>query len=243
MESINLVKGYNKVDPLEDDISRLPTTPQNRRITVVVSLTLLLSVAIGGMIGALIHESATDPSESSPSLSANSAESLRSICSVTRYPESCFSSISSINTMSNCPKPHPELVLNLSLRVALTELTNLASLPRTLISKSNDAGAVSALNDCASLLGDAVSQLNNSASLLGGEKAALTEDKISDMKTWISAAMTDQDTCVDGLEETASTVVDEVKGKVQRSTEYMSNSLAILANINALLDKFGLKMH
>ncbi|KAL0342616.1 UNVERIFIED_CONTAM: putative pectinesterase/pectinesterase inhibitor 26 [Sesamum calycinum] len=71
---------------------------------------------------------------------------------------------------------------------------------------------------------------------------ALTEMKISDLQTWISAAMTDQETCLDGLAETGSTALDEFKLKVQKSQEYMSNTLAILNNIQSLFDKFGLTM-
>lgn len=50
-------------------------------------------------------------------------------------------------------------------------------------------------------------------------------------------------TCVDGLEEMGSTAVDEVKMRVQRSKEYMSNSLAILSNMDSILEKFGLHLH
>ncbi|KAK3195848.1 hypothetical protein Dsin_027158 [Dipteronia sinensis] len=44
-----------------------------------------------------------------------------------------------------------------------------------------------------------------------GEKM-LTESKVNDIQTWISAAMINQETCLDGLEEMGSTAVDEVKG-------------------------------
>lgn len=74
-----------------------------------------------------------------------------------------------------------------------------------------------------------------------GEKA-LTEMKISDIQTWVSAAMTDQDTCIDGLEETGSPAVDELKTRMHKSQEYMSNTLAILNHIQSLYDKFGLTM-
>lgn len=118
-------------------------------------------------------------------------------------------------------------------------------LPKALISKSNEANTVSALRDCASLFDDAVSQLNNSVASVGGgpKKEVLTEAKIADVNSWISAAMTDQDTCLEGLEEMESSVLDEVKSKVQMSKECMSNSLAILANMHSLLDKFGQTQH
>ncbi|KAA8540948.1 hypothetical protein F0562_024914 [Nyssa sinensis] len=214
MDSINLFKGYGKVNPLEDQSSLQNKTARKPLFTVVISIIILLTVVIGAMIGALIHESKTESAQAS-SLSANPIESIRAVCSVTQYPDSCFTSISSINTNSP-PKTDPERIFNLSLQVAITELSNLSSLPKTLISKSNDLRTESALRDCASLFDDALSQLNTSASSMDvgrGEKM-LTKAKISDMKTWISAAMTNQETCLDGLEEMGSTVLDEVRTKM-----------------------------
>ena len=73
---------------------------------------------------------------------------------------------------------------------------------------------------------------------VGPKEKMLTEENVGDLKTWIRGAMTNLETCVDGLEEMGSTVLDEVKAKVQKSKEYLSNSLAILANIQTVLEKF-----
>ncbi|RXH77539.1 hypothetical protein DVH24_023813 [Malus domestica] len=58
--------------------------------------------------------------------------------------------------------------------------------------------------------------------------------------TWISSAVTDQETCLDGLEEMGSTAVDAVKSEMKKSMEYSSNSLAIAANFKGILDKFNI---
>lgn len=77
-----------------------------------------------------------------------------------------------------------------------------------------------------------------------GKELVLTKEKISDIQTWISAAMTDQDTCNDGLEEMGWTAADEVvKSQAQSCKESISNSLAIVANMQNLLQKCGRTMH
>ena len=249
METLNFFKGYGKVNPIEDhhqqEASSKPQNPKtipnpNRsNITKIflISLTLVLILVIcGALIGSLIHLS------SSPSsLGSDSAESLRTVCAVTQHPDSCFATISSLN---NPPKPDPVHFYNLSLQVTIQELKNLSSLPESLIPRSNDKRTESALRDCASLFDEAVSQLGRSFDEMkvGPDEKVLSEMKISDMQTWISAAMSDQETCLDGLEEMESSLVDEVKVKVRDSKDYMSNSLAILNNIKPLLQKFGLTM-
>ncbi|KAI3672424.1 hypothetical protein L6452_38512 [Arctium lappa] len=249
-ESINFVNGYGKVNPSDDETTSLPaqSPPSNRRKSIAVIVSLLFFVAIvAATIGAtVVHHRRSKPSESQSS-SVKTTDSIKAVCAVTPHPESCFTEISSIDSDNNAVDP--EIIFNLTLRLAVNELSNISSLPKTLISRSNDLRTGSALRDCATLFDDALSQLRQSVESMrvgtpaGEEKVVLTEGKLGDLKTWISAAMTDQETCVDGLEEMGSTAVDEVKMRVQRSNEYMSNSLAILANIETLLDKFGLHLH
>lgn len=88
-----------------------------------------------------------------------------------------------------------------------------------------------------------MSRLNDSVSAMSAVTdgaVTLTDEKINDIQTWVSAALTDQETCVDGLEEVGSSVrdVDEVKRMMKRSSEYISNSLAIVANLRTLLRQF-----
>lgn len=106
-----------------------------------------------------------------------------------------------------------------------------------------------AIRDCRDQVEDALSRLNDSVSAtatateLGPGGEALTEAKVKDIQTWISSAVTDQETCLDGLEEMGSAVFDQVKKKMKRSMEFTSNSLAIAANFKAILDQFHIPLH
>lgn len=235
METLNLAKGYGRVDASEDN-SGAPPNLRRRRRFIAISLAILLTIIIASFIAALIHESLTESEESETSpLASNSNDALKAVCSVTRYPDSCFSSISPLNSP---PSNDPLRFFNLSLHASLIEVSSLKS-------QLAESKADPATKDCAELFDDAVSQLGRSAESIcvgPGEKKVLTEMRISDLQSWISAAMTDQDTCLDGLAEMGSTAVADFKLRVQRSEEYMSNSLAILNNIQSLFQKFGLTM-
>ncbi|KDP31232.1 hypothetical protein JCGZ_11608 [Jatropha curcas] len=241
MESINVLKGYGKVNSnLENQNPNHHHTHTRtiRKTLLSISAILLLTLVLSLMLAALIHESNTE-SDDSPSLSSsNSADSIKTVCNVTRYPVSCFTSISSLNASI---KPDPQAIFNLSLQVSIKEVKNVSSLLRSL----NDVNSQAAINDCLSQFDESMSLLNDSMSAMevGTGEKALTLKKISDIQTWISAAMTNQQTCLDGLEEMGSTVLDEVKVKMENSKEFLSNNLAILANMQNLLEKFDLKMH
>ncbi|KAG6412269.1 hypothetical protein SASPL_124943 [Salvia splendens] len=231
MESINFAKGYGKVNPTEEFNDPIPATNRRRRrIIIALSLAVLLTLLIASLTTVLIRRSA---SKSNPSqLASNSADSLKTVCSVTRYPDSCLSSISPLNSP---PSSNPLRFFNLSLHASLLEVT---------ILKSQLPDAEAAIKDCAELFDDAASQLGNSAESIcvGPGEEVLTEMRVSDLQTWISASLTDLDTCLDELAEMGSTAVGEWKVKVQRAMEYISNTLAILNNIRSLFQKFGLKM-
>ncbi|KAK4257181.1 hypothetical protein QN277_006803 [Acacia crassicarpa] len=243
MNSSKFVHGYGKVsDHLEDQPS-FPRAPNRKPLVAFISVLaiLFLTLSVGVTLGALIHHNSNSAPRSTPS-TANSgiAASIRTVCNVTRFPASCYSSISSLTTPLQNPND-PESILKLSLRVSHDELSKLSSSLRILASTSNS----SALPDCKDQIDDALSRLNDSLSAMDvspGDKA-LTDVKINDIQTWISAAMTDQETCLDGLEETESAALREMKGKMQRSREYTSNSLAIVANIRILLQRFNMSLH
>lgn len=242
MDPINFIKGYNKLNHLEDQAA--PSTHTHKKpllITITISFILLFTLIIGAVVGALVHHSYTQSPEY-PSLSSSYADSIKTICNVTQYPVSCFSTLSTLNAS---PKFDPELIFMASLKISFTHLSNLSSFPKTLILRAKDPRSEAALRDCESLLEDASAQVNNTISAMevGPGKKMMTESKIEDMRTWLSSAITDQETCLDGLEELNSSVVEEVKNAMQPSTEFTSNSLAILANIKVLLQNFNLTMH
>ncbi|OWM65316.1 pectinesterase 3 [Punica granatum] len=240
MDSINFLKGYGKVNPADQHPPQHPPRPARRSLLLAVSLSalLLLTLTLGLLLGAVVHDSAAEPAESS-SLASNLTESIRAVCGVTQHPDSCFSSLSSLNCSI---RPDPESIFKLSVTASLKQLSNASLFVKQLKESSNDVHSNGALEDCATQLEDALSRLNDCASAMGtgsGENV-LTEVKISNIQTWVSAAMTDQETCLDGLEEMGSAVLDEIRAKLQGSKESMGNSLAIVAHMKDLREKFNM---
>ncbi|KAK4768110.1 hypothetical protein SAY87_003251 [Trapa incisa] len=134
MDSFNILKGYGKVDPVDEQPPFLPGT-RRRSVLIAVSFLaiLLLTLTIGFLVGALIHESATESAESSR-LTSDLTESIRAVCSVTENPDYCFSSLSPVYGWM---RPDPESILKLSLVVSVKELFN-ASLFVKQLRKTSD---------------------------------------------------------------------------------------------------------
>ncbi|KEH17170.1 putative pectinesterase [Medicago truncatula] len=228
MDSLKIFKGYDKVEENLEDPQKQQNYNNNRNkiskpliatisiIITILFLTLTLSFTL------FFHHNTNTESQKP----FNSPNSIRSICNITRFRNSCFTALSS----SSQNLTNPKTILKISILASINQLTELAS-----SLKANSKG--NAFGDCNEQIGDAVSRLNDSMSVVTNGAVTLTDGEVNDIQTWVSAALTDQQTCVDGLEEVGVSLesAGKVKNLMEKSNEYVSNSLAIVANIRHLL--------
>ncbi|KAG2380096.1 Pectinesterase 3 [Vigna angularis] len=166
MDTIKSFKGYGKVDELEQQAYQKKT--RKRIIIITVSSIVLIAVIIAAVAGVVIHNrnnKSSPSSDSAQQTQLSPAASLKAVCKATRYPDSCFSSISSLPESNTTD---PELLFKLSLRVAIDELYKLSSFPSKLRANAeHDARLQKAIDVCSSVIGDALDRLNDSISALG----------------------------------------------------------------------------
>lgn len=232
MDTIKSFKGYGKVDEVEEQAFRKKT--RKRLIILIVSAILLLTAVVGIVVGTVVHKK-DDDSKQIPS----AAQSLEALCSLTEYKDSCLSSLSPSNITD------PEMLFVFSLKIAMDSVTNLSSVPQNWAKLTKEPKVQRALKVCETVFDDAVDKLNDSFSSVkvnGGQKL-LSGPKIDDLRTWLSSTLTDQETCLDALEEMNASFLNDAKLLMKNSTEYTSNSLAIVANILGVLDKYNIPIH
>lgn len=230
---------------------------RKRLIVIFVSAVVLVTIIIGALVG---NPVSTDNKSNgkNPSSQTSEAQSIRAMCNATRYPDSCYSSMSSslkASSIETNPNPDPKTLFLLSLQVSLIELTKLSSLPQWIMSsnsfenETSDSLVQSALHACEILFLDAIDQVNESMSSIQvgqGDKTVFLTSKINDIRTRLSTAITDQDTCIAGLQNTAKHLIltDVVRYAMTNSTEFTSNSLAIASNLVKILDdQLGIPIH
>lgn len=225
MDTVKSFKGYGKVDAIEDADFKRKT--RKRIIIVSISALLLLVIVIGAVAGTLVHRNNKN-ADSGASPTATSA-AIKSVCSVTQYPNSCLTSLSSSNSSD------PRKIFQYSLSVAMNSIEKIASFPDEFATRTSDPRVKQALKVCNSVLNDAVESLNDSIS------AAKENDAVplNDLKTWLSTVITDQETCFDALDEAnATSIGGEIRALMKNSTEFASNSLAIVSKVLGFLGDF-----
>ncbi|CAL5195830.1 unnamed protein product [Lathyrus oleraceus] len=244
MDTIKSFKGYGKVDEIEQQAFKKKT---RKRITIIIiSSVILIAVIIAAVAGILIHKrnTSSNPSPNSlPNTDLNPATSLKAVCDATQYPNSCIAAISSLPESNTTD---PEKLFKLSLRVAIDELSNLTRFSSKL-KASGDTRLEKAIRVCGSVLEDSLDRLNDSMSLILGDDKILSSAKVRDVETWLSAALTDHDTCLDAVGELNSTaarrVLNQIETAMKNSTELASNSLAIVTKVIRLLSNFEVPSH
>ncbi|CAL9218875.1 unnamed protein product [Arabidopsis halleri] len=247
MDSVNSFKGYGKVDEAQDLALKKKT--RKRLLLLSISVVVLIAVIIAAVVATVVHKKNNESTPSSPP-ELTPSTSLKAICSVTRFPESCISSISKLPSSNTTD---PETLFKLSLKVIIDELDSISDLPEKLSKETEDERIKSALRVCGDLIEDALDRLNDTVSAIDdeGKKKTLSSSKIEDLKTWLSATVTDHDTCFDTLDElnqnkteyANSTITQNLKSAMSRSTEFTSNSLAIVSKILAALSDLGIPIH
>ncbi|KAL3524172.1 hypothetical protein ACH5RR_017006 [Cinchona calisaya] len=182
----------------------------------------------------LIHFSTTASAARALSSAITNTEFIRTSCSTTTYPELCYTSLSSqATTIRSDPKLLAHAALSVSLETATSTSLLMAKLSQ---SHGMTAREVGAMHDCIEELSDSVYQLKNSMAempQLNGPNFALT---VNDIQTWVSAALTDDDTCMEGF---AGKVMNgntkfAVREQIVNVAHITSNALALINSFASL---------
>lgn len=135
---------------------------------------------------------------SNPSDNSN-IEYIRTSCSGTIYRRLCYRSLSvyAAKIKSN-PKTLANTALNITLKATKSTSRMMVKMSRIpgMIPRET-AGAVA---DCIEVIGDSIDELQDSMDELGHIRNSNFWLTMGDVQTWVSAALTDEDTCVDGLQ-------------------------------------------
>ncbi|XP_068467533.1 putative pectinesterase/pectinesterase inhibitor 24 [Phaseolus vulgaris] len=214
-------KSYGKVDESEHAMLEVRSKSRKRITIIALSTIVLIGVVCAAVFGTVAHNNKNSNSNDAPSVSS----SVKAVCDVTLYKNSCYSSLGSV---AHSGQLQPQDLFLLSIKVALGEASKA-------LEYFSEKGGFSGLNvdektmedfkNCKDLLGLAVDHLNSS--LASGGKFSLV-DVLEDLRTWLSAAGTYQQTCIDGIGEAEESLKSSVYNNLKNSTEFTSNSLAIV---------------
>ncbi|XP_051118915.1 pectinesterase inhibitor 6 [Andrographis paniculata] len=154
---------------------------------------------------------------------ACSGSPVEDACSVTRYQDLCIRSLASF---SGVAKHSPGRWARAGVSVTIAESKRVGRYLAGL-KKSRKGGLNKvALSDCIDCFEDSLDNLHRSLYVLRKLSVREFVSEIEDVTTWISAALTDSDTCADGFAEGKR--VGFIINRVSNVTFLTSNALALV---------------
>ncbi|OAY48156.1 21 kDa protein [Manihot esculenta] len=163
-----------------------------------------------------------------PHLLESNDDFIKTSCEVTRYPDLCYQVLSPY--ASTIQDDHTQLA-NAALNVTLQTAESTSNMVLNLLKAHNqmpkEAGAI---RDCVENMKDSVDELQQSLVAMKDLEGPDFEMKMSNIQTWVSAALTDEDTCMDGFEGNAMNgkVKETIRSYIERVSQLTSNALALI---------------
>uniref|UniRef100_A0A7N0UGE1 Pectinesterase inhibitor domain-containing protein n=1 Tax=Kalanchoe fedtschenkoi TaxID=63787 RepID=A0A7N0UGE1_KALFE len=154
-----------------------------------------------------------------------------SACRGTLYPQLCISTVSTLFQDLKCKRPPLSNIVSATINHTLAEVKKSHSESRkyeySLLRKRQlDARDRTALDDCLELLDQTATELKTSFS------DVLSEKRIPDAQALLSAALTNQQTCLDGFAySNKQTLRNYFKGSLYNISRHVSNSLAMVSKM------------
>lgn len=212
--------------------SPLPNSPpSNKRKLIflaVVATVLIVGSAISA--GIVIGGRPRRSDQNGVAIRGKPTEAISRTCSKTQYPNLCVNSL--LEFPGSTTATEQELV-HISFNMTLHHLSKALFSSNGISYVQMDSLERSAYEDCLELLEDSVDALARSLTCVapspedGSIRAVESPD---DVMTWLSTALTSQDTCAEGLAEARGSVRDQMANNLKDLSELVSNSLAIFSS-------------
>ncbi|KAG4173863.1 hypothetical protein ERO13_A11G087750v2 [Gossypium hirsutum] len=201
-----------------------------KEMIVEVSIILVVGVAIG--VVSTVHRNHNDNETLSPQMKA-----VSNFFSFTHYRESCHKTLSSVN--STDPKEFISKAI-LAAEEAVKKFFNYSD--SLIVQVKNNNLTKMALNDCKDMMDYAIDSLQASYSDVGDSELRNINDHKNDLRTWLNAVISYQQSCLDGFEYDNNMKETMQKGIID-AHELTGNALTIVTKLSDILSKFGIQLN
>ncbi|XP_019451200.1 PREDICTED: probable pectinesterase/pectinesterase inhibitor 58 isoform X1 [Lupinus angustifolius] len=205
---------------------------KRKRIVIIGFSTLLLVAMIVVVIMGISNETEfnddnDDDIEDNQKHVASTMKAVKTLCYPTDYKKECEENLMPAAGNTTDPKELVKIAFN----VAISRIGDKLKQTEILHELENEPRAKLALETCKQLMDLSIDEFLRSLDQIR-EFDLINVDKIfTSVKVWLSGAITYQDTCLDGFENTTSEASKKMKDLLTTSMHMSSNALAIITNM------------
>ncbi|KAK6161080.1 hypothetical protein DH2020_004461 [Rehmannia glutinosa] len=151
-----------------------------------------------------------------------SQKAIQSLCQNTYYQQTCITTLSKATNSSN-----PKTLIQSGFQIAIDELRHVINQTAPLQEASRDPETAGAYKTCQKLLDDSITDLQTTVDQIESFDTANFNMLMDDIKTWLTGALTYQETCLDCFEEVKGEDGEKMRQLLEISRELTINGLAL----------------
>jgi len=202
-------------------------------IGLVVSIILIAGLAVGLVFGIRLANKSLNPSND-PLF--KSSKGIAVVCNPTDYKDLCAKSL---DTLSNNNTATPKDYLQVAINVTIDAINEGLAKSVYIGQSANDSLNRMGFHDCKELLQLAIHELEAALIDIGSSHVHKVNERIGELKNWLSATVAYKEACLDGVDQ--HDLKELMTISLANSTQLISNLLAIVSEIDQILDKFDIK--
>ncbi|KAK4353726.1 hypothetical protein RND71_025920 [Anisodus tanguticus] len=207
-----------------------------------IASTLLVACVVAAAISSTSkrneHNSSNNNNNNVGSKISISTKFVHAICQPTDYKQTCEKSLASANNTND-----PKDLIKVTFSATINDLSGVIKNSKSLIQEAaKDPRTKDALHTCEGLLDVAIDDLRRSFDDINMLDVTKLRDYTDDLKTWLSAAITYQETCLDAFENTTGETGEKMKKLLKNAGELTSNGLAMVSSFGSVLTNLNLKI-
>ncbi|GLT98826.1 hypothetical protein SLE2022_163060 [Rubroshorea leprosula] len=152
---------------------------------------------------------------------------IRSSCVHASYPTLCLRTLSTYSGPANSSRD----LAQAAVKVSLTRARRVSNYLTTKVAGKSKKER-SALSDCVEQMATTVDELSRTLGELKHLRGETFQWQMSNAETWVSAALTDEDTCLDGFDGVDGQLKSDVKRKITNVAKITSNALYMINRLD-----------
>ncbi|XP_016454685.2 pectinesterase-like [Nicotiana tabacum] len=202
-----------------------------KKLAIASVASILLVACVVAAAISFTKRNEDHSSNSTDSHLSTSTKSVQAICQPTDYKETCEKSLANAKNIND-----PKELIKVAFNATINDLSNVIKNSASLIDEAKkDPRTKDALQTCQGLLDVAIDDLTRSFDKFDKFEVSKIKDYTDDLKTWLSSAITYQETCLDAFENTTGDTGEKMKKLLKNAGELTSNGLAMVSSFGEVV--------
>lgn len=204
---------------------------KKKRIAIIsISTFLLVAMVVAITIGVSINQNGSNddlPKDNNKTHVASTMKAIKTLCNPTDYKKECRESLRAEAGNTTDTRELIKIAFNVTIR----KIGNGLKKTNLLRKVEKDPKAKMALDTCKQLMDLSINEFARSLERMTRFDLNNYDKILTSLKVWLSGAITYQETCLDGFDNTTSKAGKKMKEILTISMHMSSNALAIISKL------------